>query len=427
MAKINHIEYNLYRSYWNQVRTFAKGMRNVQDYLQNVTNKTDPQSAIRNRDYKARAKYTNFTSRTRNALSGAVFRKEPNSEIPSALEFLEDNANGAGLTLNQLAKSLISNLIEIGRHGLFVDYGISAKIVSYSAENIRDWETDEAGLLSKVVLITGKKQEKHLVIDNDDFYAVEYYRNDEDKPYEIVTPTKSDGSRFDYIPFIFCGSVNNSPDVDDMPLWAIVDISQGHYQNSADYEDILGFLLPTPWMNGVTDTFKEAMYPEGFVQFGSGAMIVAPPDGQVGLLQASSNQMHQEAMKHKEDQLIMLGARLISGGGGVETAEAVRIKYSSENSVLDNLANNASEAIEKCLYWCAEFEGVQGDIKYELNREFWDTKLSPQDISAQILLLNNNVKAMSDVRNTLRESGELAQDRKDEDIDGEIEIFGSGL
>ena len=427
MAKTNHPEYNLYRSYWNQVRTFAKGMRDVQDYLQNVTNKTDPQSAIRNRDYKARAKYTNFTSRTRNALSGAVFRKEPNSELPSALEFLEDNANGAGLTLNQLAKSLVSNLIEIGRHGLFVDYGISAKIVSYSAENIIDWETDEAGLLSKVVLITGKKQEKHLVIDNDGFYAVEYYKDDEDKPYEIVTPTKSDGSRFDYIPFIFCGSVNNSPDVDDMPLWAIVDISQGHYQNSAEYEDLIRCMPPTIAVTVPNKSWQEEMLPSGYYEVGDGNMIPLPDGGTAILIQASANTMAYEAMKHKEDQLIMLGARLISGGGGVETAEAVRIKYSSENSVLDNLANNASEAIEKCLYWCAEFEGIQGDIKYELNREFWDTKLSPQDISAQILLLNNNVKAMSDVRNTLRESGELAQDRKDEDIDGEIEIFGSGL
>jgi len=208
---------------------------------------------------------------------------------------------------------------------------------------------------------------------------------------------------------------------------AIVDISQGHYQNSADYEDILGFLLPTPWMNGVTDTLKRQCILRVFVQFGSGAMIVAPPDGQVGLLQASSNQMHQEAMKHKEDQLIMLGARLISGGGGVETAEAVRIKYSSENSVLDNLANNASEAIEKCLYWCAEFEGVQGDIIFELNREFWDTKLSPQDISAQILLLDRGVKAMSDVRGTLRKSGEIEQSRTDEEIDGEAEVLGGGL
>jgi len=52
-------------------------------------------------------------------------------------------------------------------------------------------------------------------------YAVEYYKDDEEKPYNIVTPTKSDGTRFDYIPFIFCGSVNNSPDVDDMPLWLL--------------------------------------------------------------------------------------------------------------------------------------------------------------------------------------------------------------
>jgi len=148
MAKINHPDYNLYRPYWNQIRVFAKGMRNVQDYLQNVTSKTDPQSAIRNRDYKARAKYTNFTSRTRNALSGAVFRKEPVLELPSDLQFLEDDANGAGLKIEQLAKSLVSNLIEVGRHGLFVDYGDTAKIVEYSAEKYQRLGNGRSGSIS---------------------------------------------------------------------------------------------------------------------------------------------------------------------------------------------------------------------------------------------------------------------------------------
>ena len=140
------------------------------------------------------------------------------------------------------------------------------------------------------------------------------------------------------------------------------------------------------------------------------------------LLQAAPNQMHSEAMKDKENQLIMLGARMITDSTGQETAEAVRIKYSSENSVLDNLAGNASSAIKKCLMWCAEFEGVNGDIEFELNRDYFDTKLTPQEISAQIMLLDRGVKAMSDVRNILRKGGDIDMQRTDEDIDGDLEI-----
>jgi len=209
---------------------------------------------------------------------------------------------------------------------------------------------------------------------------------------------------------------------------AIVDVSQGHYQDSADLQDIARYMVPTPWVTVTNKQWYDDIMGGNPYEFGNGAVVPVPEGGQAGLIQASPNQMHAEMMKDKENQLIMLGARLITDvGGQAETESTTRIKYSSENSVLDNLASNASEAIEKCLYWCAEYEGVQGDIKFELNREFWDTKLSPQDISAQILLLDRGVKAMSDVRGTLRKSGEIEQSRTDEEIDGEAEVSGSGL
>jgi hypothetical protein len=138
--------------------------------------------------------------------------------------------------------------------------------------------------------------------------------------------------------------------------------------------------------------------------------------------------MHQEAMKHKEEQLIAIGARIITGNSTqAETAEAVRIRYSSENSVLDNLVGNASDAILQCLKWCGEFMGETGDIVYELNREYFDTKINPQEITAQILLLDRQVVAKTDVRNMLRKAGSIDQYRTDEIIDSEISDSGGGL
>ena len=246
---------------------------------------------------------------------------------------------------------------------------------------------------------------------------------EDDTIIETIEPKKKDGSRFDYIPFIFCGSTNNSPDVDDMPLWDIVDVTQGHYQNSADYEDLLRLMLPTPYMTEVTKSWFDEMYPSGTVDFGTGAMLVAPQGANVGLLQANENQVHSEAMKHKEEQLIMLGARLITGNpGGVETAEAARIRFSSENSVLDNIAQNCSSAIEICIGWCGDYLNIQEDVVYQLNREYFDTKLSAQEITASVLLLDRGVYAMSDLRDNLRKSGVIRGDRTDEDIDSEAEV-----
>ena len=149
--KNNNPEYDLFLPYWLQIRTFVKGMKDVQKYLQPVTHDTTPESIRRNLRYFERAKYTNFPSRTRNALSGSVFRKDPTFEIPTSLEYLIENANGCGLSLNHLAKSLVRNVLEIGRHCLFVDYDDTDKlpyIVEYNAESVRDWEM-ENGYLSR--------------------------------------------------------------------------------------------------------------------------------------------------------------------------------------------------------------------------------------------------------------------------------------
>lgn len=107
------------------------------------------QNALRNKQYRDGAVYTNVSSRTRNALVGAVFRNDPTYELPPEIEYMAENANGAGLSLTQMAKQTVGNLVEVGRHGIMVDYppapeGLSAeesqqyraKIVTYTAESI---------------------------------------------------------------------------------------------------------------------------------------------------------------------------------------------------------------------------------------------------------------------------------------------------
>ena len=422
---INHPEYEVNLEYYRQIRVFVKGRKDTQRYLLPVTTDADVAGKTRNENYKKRAKYTNFPARTRNALAGAVFRKDAKLEVPDKLEYIKENANGAGKPLDQVAKNTVTNVIEVGRHGVFTDYGTQAKIVTYTAENIPNWSTDDEGNLISVTLITGENTHKILTLINDE-YVVEMYEDDE--LINMILPTKADGSTFDEIPFTFCGSVDNSPDVDDMPLWSIVDVTQGHYQNSADYEDILTYMLPTPAVTAPNAQWVKEMLPNGVYEFGNGGVIPLPDGGTATLLQAEANQMHAEAMKDKENQLIMLGARLVSGGGQAETAEAVRIKFSAENGVLDNLVGNVTGAMLKALQWAAEFEGVNPDgIEYTLNREFWDVTISPQQISAEILLLDRGIKAKKDVRDTLRKTGGIAADRDDEDIDSDILNEGSGL
>jgi hypothetical protein len=197
-------------------------------------------------------------------------------------------------------------------------------------------------------------------------------------------------------------------------------MSHGHYQNSADYEDLLRYLMPTPYVTVPNKQWMDEMLPNGVYSFGDGSIIPVPDGGNAGLLQASENQMHQQAMMHKEELLIKLGARIISDSTGVETAEAARIKFSSENSILDNLAQNASMALEQCLLWCGIFEGVKGDVTYELNRDFFDTTMTAQEITAMIMLEDRGTIAKTDSREMLRRVGYIT--RTDDEIDEDAEV-----
>lgn len=422
----NHPQYNLHLPYWEQIRKFVKGMKDVQEYLQPVTMDTSPEGIERNRMYKERASYTNFSARTRNAFVGSIFRKPAQFEIPTGLDYLIENANGSGTTLELLSKSVCTNLIEVGRVGLFVSApNKKAKITTYTAENCKQWEVDDNGNLSHVELITGDKSEKHLTLINGIYTTRTYY---DGELTETLEPTNFDGKKLNYIPFIFCGSTDNTPDVDDAPLWTIVDVSQKHYQNSADYEDIMRFMTPTPFVTVPNKSWLEEMLPDGSYKFGSGAVIPVPEGGSAGILQASENQMHSKAMEQKEAQLIALGARIISGTSGqAESEETVLIRYSSENSVLDNLVGNASQAINQCIVWCGLYNGVKGDVKYELNRDYFHTTVNPQQISADILLLDRGIVAVKDVRDNLRKKGYFQDGRDDDTIDSEIEVNAGGL
>lgn len=430
-----HEDYEELKPYWKQIRTFVKGRHEVRKYLQDVTCDASPEGVKRNKDYKARAKYVNYPKRTRDAFVGSVFRIPAAVTLPPELEYLKDDANGAGMTLEQVAKGTVTDLIEVGRCGLFVDYGDNAKILTYAAHNCTNWETDKAGRLSLVELETEDEQIKRLYLDENGFYAVDIFEEFNDSDFEMVQigetvyPTKSDGSKFTEIPFIFVGSTDNSPEPDEMPLWPIVDVTHGHYQNSADYEDLLRYLIPTPAITVPDSTWLKDMIPSGVYTFGDGSIIPLPQNGTAMLLQANANQMHSEAMRDKEAQLVALGARIITGSNGTQrTAEEARITYSSENSILDNLAGNASDAFKRALKWCAEFMGANTDeISYLLNREFFDSSVSPQEITAGVLLLDRQMIAKKDLRDYLRKSGFIEPARTDEEIDAEIEEMGGGL
>jgi hypothetical protein len=448
-VETHHPQYELYLPLWVQTRDSVKGSVAIKDkkhkYLPVPDNNTMDErkgtETMRYRQYIKRALFTNFTARTKNALLGAAFRKDPVYELPEGLEYLIDNATGDGLSLTQMAKDELSNLLETGRCGFLVDYpeaqeglsaeevqeyGLAASIVPYTAEQIVNWKTHNMNGRKMVGLIVlaelyqededafdhEEKTQYRVLRHRPEGYSQQLYRDGE--PYgEEIFPRKADGSTWDYIPFMFVGSKNNDATIDDSPLADIADVNIAHYRNSADYEEscfitgqpslfITHSLSPEQWLE----------YNPMGVKLGSREGHVLGESGSATLLQASPNNLVLEAMRAKESAMVMIGARIITDRGANETAEGARIRFASENSVLGDLVHNLSEAIEMCIYWCGEFMGVPADdVEFKINDEFYDKSVDPQIIMSMIQLLDRDLIGEADIFDRLKAGGLIDSDR----------------
>jgi len=442
---------------WQKTRDAVRGSIYVKDKRHQYLPVPDAESnddtvgsqTLRYRQYLKRALYTNFTGRTKSALVGAAFRRKPSYELPNGLEYLEDDATGDGLGLVQMAKDELSNLMETGRSVLLVDYpqtedGLTAEevarldlraaIIPYTAEQCVNWKTDNVRgrkLLTMCVLAESylegddefgheKKTQYRVLRLRDDGYTQQLYRDEEEYTEEFY-PRKSDGSVWDFIPLMFVGSKNNDATVDDAPLSDIADVNIAHYRNSADYEESC-FITGQPTLFITHNLSPEQWYdynPDG-IKLGARTGHVLGDTGSATLLQPNPNSLVMEAMKAKENAMVAIGARIITDRGSNETAEGARIRFASENSVLGDVVNNLSMAIEQCIYWCGEFMGTADEAEFEINREFYDKSLDPQLIMAMTTLLDRQIISDADIFQRLKAAGVIDGDRTLEDVREEL-------
>jgi hypothetical protein len=291
--------------------------------------------------------------------------------------------------------------------------------VPYTAEQIINWKLDAYGgrkLLTLIVLEEDypddddefgheKKKQQRILRLSDEGYSQQIYRDE--MPYtEQFFPTKADGSKWFEIPFVFCGSKNNDASIDDAPLADIAEVNLAHYRNSADYEEscfITG--QPTLFITHSLSAEQFAEYNPNGIKLGSRAGHVLGETGAATLVQAEANNIVREAMNSKLNEMVAIGARIVTDRGQNETAEGARIRFASENSVLGDVVNNLSEALFTCILWVGEFMGFDGDTEFYLNTEFYDKSVDPQLIMSMVTLLDREIIGEADIFDRLKSAG----------------------
>jgi len=438
-------EYDIKAPQWKQVDDCINDLVKAAktEYLPKPNaNDNTADNNTRYNQYVTRAYFMNVVKRTHDGFMGAVYRKNPEIELPPQLEYIEKMASLDGLTLNQFSKDVLSNTMNAGRGAILVDFplsdggtmaqteGLNAYFVSYKAESIINWKA-EAGVLTLVVIAETyekpiddfqsetKKQYRVLRLI-DGVYVQEIWRDE--KPYSSYTITDFQGRPLTYIPFTFVGTVNNDTKIDPSLLYSISEINISHYRNSADLEEnsfIHGQLTLGISSKMSVDDFEKAN-PQG-VAVGSMAGHFLGEGGSFTSVQANPNSLCANLMKDKQQQMAEIGAQLITQSGGTKSIEQVVIENSSDIASLSNTARNVSAAIVQALEWAGVFMGVSESETpvFELNQEFYDSTVTPQEVIAAIQLYDRGRMAEKDLHTLLQKAKYISENRTLEDVNNE--------
>ena len=398
-----HADYDKHIATWNKLDDVCGGQEVIkaakEKYLPKPSlfnSKNDPDGSNRYNEYLMRAIFPGVTSRTLASHIGLAYGKSPVFNKPDELEYLERNADGAGRSIYQSAQRATRLINRNYRCGVYVDFpnvapsrskaeekskGAFPMIHILKASSIIDWDYIIVGnqkKLSFVKLLETLKTRNGFKVESSDQYrilALEeggsgfvytvqiYTKNDKGEwvEGEKYIPTDYHGQPWDYIPFTFCGAVDNSDEIGTAPLYELATMELSYYTSTADVEES-AFIVGQPTLCFPSITPEQyAMVKESGASVGSRSGI--PTDAK--MVQAEKNGLAYERMNDKWNQMKELGARLIEVGSANKTATQADNDSSVQHSVLSLVVANVSEAFTNALRWCAKFVMPEHDLKVD--------------------------------------------------------------
>lgn len=399
-----HADYDKHIKTWNKLDDVCDGQEVIKSKKETYLKKPelfdsvkDPGGNKRYGEYLHRAIFPGVTGRTLASHIGLAFGKAPVFNRPDELEYLDRNADGAGRSIYQCSQRATRLINRNYRCGVYVDYPATTPSRNKAEERLKgdfpmihiiksgaieDWDYIVVGNQKKLSLV--KIMESYKVRDGFDistkeryrvlrledagagsfFYTVQLYeKNDKGEWIEgdVFIPTDYHGQAWEYIPFTFCGAVDNSEEISTPPLYELATMELSYYASTADVEES-AFIVgqPTLCFPGITQEQADLVKEWGC---GVGSRSGIPTDAK--FIQAEKNGLAYERMNDKWNQMKELGARLIEVGSANKTATQADNDSSIQHSVLSLVVANVSEAFTNALRWCAKFALLNHDLKVD--------------------------------------------------------------
>lgn len=420
-----HKSYTKNAPLWERCRTTVEGDRALKEssFIQQVV---PPLSKEHPNEYAERVNRPtlfNASARTLEGLVGMVMRKPVviTGTAKDRLQYILDDvtlALGDKCDINDFCSDMLEEKLEVSGGGYLVErpsvntegmtvaevsaLNLRCYVAEYDIESIVDWRYARVNNATQLVMVRlvetienwtseiereSIEQERRLllveVVDpKTKVSSYEYHQQiwrEDDKGNLIqigsdIVPMMN-GRPLHYIPFV--------ADLDDdkPPLLDLVEVNLSHFATDVDYHHGAHYTgIPTPMMAGFQ--LKED---EVFCLGAKGGYASPEPSAKWGYLEFTGQglQTLQNLKDEKVHYMSVLGARFLEQDKmAAEATQTIKIRKSGETSVLAATAKEVSREVTRLFEIIAEWEGIDGDIKIELNTDYSEAGATPQDIQA---------------------------------------------
>jgi hypothetical protein len=390
LSKYAHPQYIHLIPDYKKIRDCFEGERAIKQAGELYLPKLKAQSIEDYNSYLIRALFFPITGKTCTTMVGLATTKPPKTVYPDLMtRYFVDTASNY-----QFTETMVSMFMEVtlmGRFGALIDAPVGLgdpTLSTYIAENIVNWELDDQGNLTMLLLreaarvkdgqfaSTMEVRFRHCFI-RDGVYLVEVLDDDLEVVTGPIAPQFS-GESISYIPFVCFGSSGVHLNADKPPMLDIATINISHYLTSADLEwgrHIVG--LPTPVVSGVDSSTKVSIG-------GTAAWILPPAEAKAYYLEflGQGLQSLEKAMQEKIGLMASMSARLIDNSTrGSEAAETVRLRYMSETASLIHIINSIETGANVLYNMLAKLCKAGGDVSIKFSREILGTGITFKDLA----------------------------------------------
>jgi hypothetical protein len=337
--------------------------------------------------YKDRAQFPAILAPSVAAMIGIIHGREIKVEMPDAMMFLWENADGQGLPLEAFHRRITREMLVIGGYAVLADApetGGDPYLVGFPRDLLINWDINWWVLDESRDVRDGfawKQLEQYRLLTMDGaFYTPFVFHGNVSGGVEVIVRGRG-GAALPRIPFAVGNAVDLSPRVEASPLIGVANAAIAIYQLSADYRHQL-------YMSGQETLVTINADSPDMVGAGASVQIKGVEGLQADIKYVSPSctgiEAHKVAMMDQREAAVMAGARLLEQSAGVQESGAARkLRFASETATLTSIAQSSCLLLEKALRNVAMIMGLPEDgVIVTPPSDLLDQTISPQDFAA---------------------------------------------